>query len=334
MARRRLYTSIDYTFVFLPLLLLKELRELRYGRIGPASLLAQSFSVLNDFLPALQHVSIDGTKITDPILAVSSSDHAKFRSEIEVIKYMILRDHFDSSVSIFESLSILIIHHEALKKLITIDEHVTTLTTGLISINSNNYSSYSDEYMTHELNQIASTFDTIMCSDLLQALMLCVENKSDSDKQREANRIIVAVSVMNRISIELNDPTSNTQVLLLAAAFEALLNLPSEAKVATFQHAVTTLTGESSRLMNRWCREFYNYRSALTHGDVLWNSDRATFGVHGDDGPPHSFIAARMLEYCLEVKLFLMGLLPRYHRRDLDFEALVSLNKPPSQPAG
>jgi len=138
---------------------------------------------------------------------------------------------------------------------------------------------------------------------------------------------LVAIKIFNEAMIPANVPSiqmfSKSFLILLGAAFEALLNLPQDNIGRAFQHSVTLLAGNRSTLLKRWCKEFYGYRSRLAHGDVEWYGEEELFKMGGNKALPFAVIASRLFVHCLKTKLFLMGLFPEYEREEFLVESIV-----------
>ena len=116
---------------------------------------------------------------------------------------------------------------------------------------------------------------------------------------------------------------SKSYVILLGAAFEALLNLPDEKINKAFQHSVMLLTGNRSTLLKRWCNEFYSYRSKLAHGEFDWYGKDNLFKIGGNSELPFPPIASKLFVHCLKTKLFLMGLFSDYKRENFSIESFT-----------
>jgi hypothetical protein len=114
---------------------------------------------------------------------------------------------------------------------------------------------------------------------------------------------------------------SKSYVILIGAAFEALLNLPSENIDKAFQHSVMLLAGNRSTILKRWCKEFYNYRSRLAHGDIEWHDEEEYFKLGNNKSASFHQVAVHLFVHCLKTKLFLMGLYPQYQRDEFQLES-------------
>jgi hypothetical protein len=62
------------------------------------------------------------------------------------------------------------------------------------------------------------------------------------------------------------------------------------------------LAGNRSLALKRWCKEFYEYRSKLAHGELEWYQKEKLFRVSKnktDAGTPFSLIARELFVHCL-----------------------------------
>lgn len=320
--------KVEATFVLFPIMSLKKAHGLKYGAIGPASELQAGYPELAKILPAARRITVDGEQVSDPVLAVSSSNHSKFISEIEILAFLAAKEpQSRAEDELFGHRLMFTLHRKCDKDSICIDGHA--LAAAVETLSSIKLRPFPKAFYKRDLKRIADFepfLDKELSGGLYRALVNCLTEESDSEARQEKGRIIVSLMLFNQASIHLplNQPFSNTEIVLLAAAFEALLNLPSDRIAASFRQAVTTLTGARTAPLTKWCNEFYRYRSSLVHGDLAWEEELRNFGVKGKEGLRHSPIAIRVFVYCLQTKLFLMGLYPEYVRRSLDFDGLVA----------
>lgn len=318
---------VEETFAFFPLLVLRRCHTLRRGTIGPASELLAVFPDLGKFVEALRQVSVDGTPLEDPVLAASSSDHSKFLAEIECIAYLADNDRANPAADeVFGQRVLFTTHTENGRKLLGIDRHALMSIEGLVSVRLRNFPVDYTQYDLEKISDFESDLEAILSDGFYSALAKCVDDVQDKDARRERNRIMIAIMLHNQASLEIGryQPFSQIDTVLMAAALEALLNLPAESLRSSFRHALTTLLGDSSRIFNRWCAEFYEYRSELMHGAEVWGREERTFGPSGTNGPHHSFIARQVFLECLKTKLFLMGLYPEYTRAPFEFDKIIA----------
>jgi hypothetical protein len=134
---------------------------------------------------------------------------------------------------------------------------------------------------------------------LLHALMRCVSSKGDEDR-----RLLLAISWINQSWTDSDSVSEYTRFLLIATAFEALLDTPDQGITSYFRNTVQFLLGASNELA-RWATAFYKQRSKIIHGQALpelW---------YGEDKHNSIVALADIVFYqCLIRKLGLMGYWP------------------------
>ena len=319
--------KVEETFLFFPVMQLTKVHQLKYGSIGPASKLLPKYLTLSKILPALDRVTLDGKRIEDPVFAASTFDFEKFIGEIEAVAFLTASSQQSmAEEEIFGHKIMFTIHKRNGEDLICIDGHALfTPIESLYSIQLQHFPRGFYRWDVKRILEFEPFLEKTLRQGLYKAIVRCLSNAGDKELTKARTRIIISLLLFNQVCIHLalTQPFSNTNVILLAAALEALLNLPSETISASFQHSVTTLIGTKTSLLKRWCKEFYDYRSALVHGDVAWGSEEKAFNSSGKRGRPHSVIACHVFVHCLKTKLFLMGLFPEYTREEFDFDAFL-----------
>lgn len=316
--------------IFFPIMKLAKLHKLKYGDIGPVSKLLPKCPTLSKILPAFEKVTVDGEKIEDPVFAASSSDLDKFLGEIEAIAFLTASNHEAmAEEEIFGHRNLFTIHERSGRDWICIDNHALLNPVEILSsIQLQDFPRGFYSWDKEKITNFEPFLKKTLKQGLYKAIVSCLSNAKDKESSKERKRIIISIMLYNQVSIHLalTQPFSNLNVVLLASALEALLDLPSESISSTFQYAVITLIGKRTALLKKWCKEFYDYRSALVHGDVEWGSEEKQFSLSGKKGVPYSVIANHIFVQCLKTKLFLMGLLPDYVNEKFDFEDFINNN--------
>lgn len=100
-------------------------------------------------------------------------------------------------------------------------------------------------------------------NELLKALLLCAL----SDREEDI-RIMRAINWVNQSRTDTGSVTDYNRFLLIATAFEALLNTPESGIRRYFMKTTQFLLGSSSEL-NEWSDQFYRLRSKIVHGEGL-----------------------------------------------------------------
>lgn len=302
--------------------------KLKYGDIGPVSKLLPKYPTLSKILLAFEKVTVNGEKIADPMFATSSCDFDKFIGEIEAIAFLTASEQEAmAEEEIFGHRVLFTIHQINGEDWICIDNHALLKPIETLpSIELQNFPRRFYSWDKEKITNFEPFLEKMLKQGLYKAIMSCLSNATDKESSKERKRITISIMLFNQVCIHLalTQPFSNLNVILLASALEALLDLPSESISSTFQQLVTTLIGGKTSLLKRWCKEFYDYRSALIHGDVEWGIEQKTFSSSGKKGVPHSVIANHIFVQCLKTKLFLMGLLPEYIHEKFDFEDFIN----------
>jgi len=137
---------------------------------------------------------------------------------------------------------------------------------------------------------------------LLKALVRCALSHDKQDA-----RVMQAVSWLNQARTDSEGVTEYTRFLLIATAFEALLDTPDQNVTAYFRNTIQFLLGASPEL-DRWARTFYERRSKIVHGAAL---PELWYGEHRHNSILR--LADIVFHQCLVRKLGLMGYWPALH---------------------
>jgi len=305
-----------------PIMTLKDMYKLKYGTIGPASKLITNYPWLSKILPSLEKINIDGEKIYNPVFAISNKEINKFIDEIDCLAFLAASIESTAEEEIFGNKIMFTIYDKDNEDLICINNYIIL---PIENLNSLKLQDFPREYFRWDVEKILDFelfFKKIIKEGFYKALIKCISDEQDKELRREKARIIISIKLFNEafVKLSLTQPFSNIQVILIASAFEALLNLSPEAISASFVHAISILVGENTSLFKKWCKDFYNYRSSLVHGDLEWNTNEINLKPFWEEGPSYSFIARNLFTYCLETKLFLMGMFPEFKRQSFGFE--------------
>ena len=316
--------DVDETYVFFPLVNLEAEYRLKYGDIGPASILIKKYPRILKILPALKEATVDGKNIKDPVFAASTMDFKKFIDEMECIAF--LTEHNPSAEEIFVNKVMFTIHNEDGKEKLYIDKYALFSSDDITGIILQNFPKDYRRWDTDSISKFESEISDTINSDFYKALIYCLSDEQDKEVAKEKRRIIVSIMLFNEafINLAVTHPFSNIQIVLIAAAFEALLNLPPEAIASSFEQAITTMVGKKTTMLKKWCKTFYHYRSSLVHGDIDWNKDEKSFMYFNKEGPPYSNIAKNLFIHCLRTKLYLMGVYSEYKRENFDFDNYIN----------
>ena len=319
-----LIEKVDETYIFFPLVNLEAEYKLKYGDIGPASILIKKYPRISKILPAVNEATVDGKKIKDPVFAASIMDFKKFIDEMECITF--LAEGNPSVGEIFTNKVMFTIHNEDGKEKLSIDKYILFSSDDINGIIFQNFPKDYRRWDSSSILKFESEISNIINSDFYNALIYCLSDEQDKEAAKEKRRIIVSIMLFNEAFIRLLEthPFSNIQIILIAAAFEALLNLPSEAIKATFEQAITALVGKKTTMLKNWCKTFYEYRSSLVHGDIDWNKEDKPFIYLNKVGPSFSIIAKYLFAYCLRTKLYLMGIYSEDKRGSFNFDNYIN----------
>lgn len=146
-------------------------------------------------------------------------------------------------------------------------------------------------YVHHQV-ATESSFDT----ELLNAVLICAFSDADED-----NRIMRAINWVNQSRTDADSVSDYTRFMMIATAFEALLDTPENNITRYFIKTIQFLLGSSEELQ-KWAREFYQNRSRIVHGGAL---PELRYGV--DKHSSMLNLADIVFRQCLIRKLGLMG---------------------------
>ncbi len=307
---------------FFPLMELKEVYHLKYGEIGPIKKLIPSHPILADILPALMQTTIDGNNLKDPVVAISNSNSQKFISELECLCFSIVCEpNSVAEEEIFGQKSVFMISEKNNRIYFNKYSWISPVK----QLQKIRFQDFPKSYFRWDKEKIAkfeAFFAKVLRTKLYSSLTECLSDDKDKETQRERSRIIISIALFNQAHIgTLLQPFSKNHIVFIAAAFEALLNLPSEAIQKNFQNGIMMLIGKRTSLLKKWCTDFYGYRSSLVHGDIAWEeqANKESFRLSDDTFIDHSRIASSLFVRCLKAKLFLAGMLKNYKPEGFTF---------------
>jgi hypothetical protein len=319
--------SFQSLIIFFPVMKLDSVYQLHSGKFGPLSTLKTEFPALAELGPLFLKNSVNDEPLENPVVAVSVSNPEKLIQEIEFITFFAASSETaKAEEEVLGQRHIIGLFQKDDKTYFNLDGYAAGAPLHLLHETKFQY--FPRSYFTWDDTTIQN-FETFL-SDILgspfyNALISCLSEVHDKEAKRDRARILVAVKIFNEAMIPPNVPSlqmfSKTYIILLGAAFEALLNLPQDNIEKAFQHSVMLLAGNRSTTLKRWCKEFYSYRSRLAHGDIDWYRKEESFNIVGNKSLAYPYIASRLFVHCLKTKLFLMGLFPEYTRDNFLLEA-------------
>lgn len=315
--------------IFWPVMKLMSVHALKHGDIGPTSKLTCKYPALEDLSPVLSLNSVNDEPIKDPVVAVSSANPRKLIDEVEFGTFFACSSGMArSEEEILGQRQLITLYEKDNQTYFNLDGYADGAPLQLL--HGVRFQYFPRSYFTWDDDAVAGFEDFLsdtLSSDLFHALQSCLSEVKDKEGKRDRARILVSIKIFNEAMIPANVPSiqmfSKSFLILLGAAFEALLNLPQDNIERTFQHSVMLLAGNRSTVLKRWCKEFYDYRSRLAHGDVEWYGEEESFKIGGNKTVSFPFIASRLFVHCLKTKLFLMGLFPEYKREEFLIESFV-----------
>lgn len=239
--------------LFFPIMQLTKVYPMKYGFIGPASQLKSPR--LSKILPALDKVTLDGERIQEPVFAVSTSQFDKFIGEIEALAFLSASDRESHAEEEILGHKIMFIFcKEKGEEVICIDEHVRIRPPEAVnSIQLQGFPKGFHRWDVPKILKFEPFLEKTLQEGLYRAIVECLSGSEDKELRREKRRVIVSITLFNQVHIHLalTQPFSSISVILLAAALEALLDLPSETISATFQHTVAMLLGGKTSLLKK-----------------------------------------------------------------------------------
>lgn len=321
--------NFQLLIIFFPVMKLDSVYQLHSGKFGPISALKTEFPALDELVPLLSSNFVNDEPIENPVVAVSVSSPMKLMDEVEFITFFAASsERARAEEEILGQRHLIGIFEKDNKTYFNLDGYAVGAPLHLL--HGTKFQYFPHSYFTWDDTAIKDFEDFIsdvFNSSFYKALISCLSEVHDKEAKRDRARILVAIKIFNEAMIPPNVPSlqmfSKSYLILLGAAFEALLNLPQDNIEKAFQHSVMLLAGNRSTTLKRWCKEFYNYRSRLAHGDIDWYGKEETFNLGGNKSLSYPYIASRLFVHCLKTKLFLMGLFPEYKRDEFLLEAYI-----------
>lgn len=304
---------MDKIIYFFPLISLSKTYYLKYGCFGPCTLLNKKHLELKEILPILHESTVNGKAVKNPIIAISNKNIPKFTAELECISFLAASNwQARAEDEIFSQKNTLKLFTKNKQQIINIDnifsfELKCLRKTRFPGIFPRDWKIYSKD----TVSKYEKYLQTSLSSSSYKALLKCLDDCNDKELQRERKRIISSIHLFNQAFINMLSfsPFSKYIVIYISSAFEALLNLPENSILKTFEITIYTLCGQKTSLLKKWCKNFYAYRSRIVHGDTDWNEKEDYFVTPDDKKIPYSRIAKDLFVYCLNRKLFLSGYL-------------------------
>lgn len=315
-------SEIETLIIFFPLMELKNVYQLTYGDIGPVSQLLSKYPLLERISPALTRNLLDGENIKDPVVAIAKKGHSKFINEIQCITFLATNEpNYTAADEILGQKALFTTYRENDRDWMCINKGASL--SPIESFHTAVFRDFPKMFIRWD-SEVLTKFETCL-SGLLQtsfyrALVKCLSDDKDKEVQRERSRIIISITLFNDALINQRDEDifSKHEIILLAAAFEALLNLPTESLRSSFTNVLMTLLGIRTTALRKWCEAFYDLRSSLVHGDTAWEKEKFMFSFQGKNHLDHAGTAQQLFACCLRTKLFLMGFLPNPDRTEFD----------------
>ncbi|GEM_PF-6562430 len=318
---------ISAIFVF-PFVTLNKYYKLRYGEVGASVDLAPNYPTLAKLFPSVISFVFGEAPTENPVFAISANHPEWFVIELEHLKFMFESRLYPASGEVFGNSTKFVIEENADEKSLWIGSHLKVQLSkdASLSINIQRSAKPLIRWDEESLANFESVLSDILSDSFYHSLLRCIENADDKEISKERARINIAITLFNQCYIGPNDepPTTPVRIMLLAAAFEALLNLPSDSIVSSFEYAITTLLGGKTARLKKWCRDFYSLRSGLVHGDIIWRERDESQQLLGFPKAGDVWIARQLFIYLLKVKLYLLGIYPDFRRGELDLEGLFS----------
>lgn len=105
-------------------------------------------------------------------------------------------------------------------------------------------------------------------SALLNALIFCYSESKKGNRRSDYQRIITAIKFRNQSERLEYKYKQNVRIILMAAAFEALFNLPDIEVQTSFSNSINILLGSCNEELVNWAKDFYKLRSDIVHGNI------------------------------------------------------------------
>lgn len=312
--------------LFYPLVNLSKLYNCQYGYIGPVSKTITKFPKYKKLFDTMKKSTVNGIPVKNPVVAISSKDSAKFISEIESIIYIFSSELINhAGDEIFSQKNRFDISTKNKKEMLRTDYSITyeLSLSGFLRTQTfpRNWTLWDKE----KVRLFEEGLQNSLSHATYKGLCKCLNDIRDKESLRERKRIITSIYMFNESfsTLRFTNPFSKYKILYIASAFEALLNLPSSSIAKSFEQTVYTLCGQKNEILQKWCKDFYNYRSKIIHGDTGWgDKDDRKYNLSPKEKLSFSFTAKELFSFCLNRKLFLMGLL-----ESLPKTKFVSLNR-------
>ena len=321
--------NFQLLIIFFPVMKLDSVYQLHSGKIGPTSMLKTEFPALDQIESWLSRNFVNNKPIKNSVVAVSTLNPEKLINEVEFITFFAASsERARSEEEILGQRHMICLFEKDGATYFNLDGYAVG--TPIHLLRKGNFQYFPHSYSTWDdtaIQDFEIFLANILDSPFYNALISCLTEINDKEAKKDHARILVAIKIFNEAMIPPNIPSlqmfSVSYIILLGAAFEALLNLPKDSIDKTFLHSVMLLAGNRSTTLKRWCKEFYNYRSRLAHGDIVWYGNEEYFNLGGKKSLSYSNIASRLFVHCLKTKLYLMGLFPEYTRDDFSLETYV-----------
>lgn len=156
-------------------------------------------------------------------------------------------------------------------------------------------------------------YDNLQEPTLLRGLLSCYSKSRRGRNRSEYQRIITAIKFRNQSERLEYRYKPNVRIILMASAFEALLNLSDTEIQKSFSNTVNVLLGSCSEELINWAIDFYRLRSDIVHGKT--SKPNIKYKSKINNIPPHVkhySIAKIVFDECLKTRLYLMNLFESY----------------------
>jgi hypothetical protein len=309
--------------VVYPFLLLDKTYELQTGVLGPADQVIAHLpeeSVLRRLIPRIE-VRAGGDQLVTPAIAITNGKIDDLLRGLEVFKYLYeLEDVVNAQAcEVLDAPDVLVTTNEG--KSIRVNDYMW--------LNEDGWIGHKADYLpmiawnSEEISKMQAGVDRCFSSPMMNALRICLLDESDKEIHRTREQIIVATILYNQAFVHHQHSLENVRIVLMSAAFEALLNLSEREIKTSFSNSVAMLLGENTALLRQWCGQFYDVRSGLVHGGDKWTMKSHIFRTKSGVEGTHIWIARNVFHRCLEAKLFLMGLLDKFDNHKNSFARMI-----------
>jgi hypothetical protein len=313
----------DVLIILYPLMELDKVIELTYGKLGPAQLLLDFYPQLSEIIKGLQRYKVDEIILENPVIAITKSNFKKFNAELEIVAFLAIDHMYNPAADEIYSQKVdFICYTEDDKTLVYIDKYAIVDINSMCGIIVPSYPKSYFKWDKESIKGHQEQLNHINTDEWYNGIKTYLLGDGDKEEIKEKNRIITSLYLYNQSKINHSflTPFSKNRVIYLAAALEALLNLPTENIGSAFYLACSTLLGKSSLILKKWCQEFYKYRSEIVHGSSDWVEDEQDFIYLDKPIQSHSKIAEDIYVECLKSKLILRNLISHEQKYKFDFE--------------